>query len=43
MPRHHQSAAILCPYWVMTSGAKYSGVPTIDWVTYPFDKNLANP
>lgn len=31
-PRHHQSTGFPWPYFFITSGAKYSGVPQIDIV-----------
>jgi len=27
MPRHHQSTALLCPFYFKNSGARYSVVP----------------
>jgi hypothetical protein len=33
-PKHHQSTGLPCPYFLITYGAKYYGVPQIDIVNY---------
>ena len=43
IPRHHQSAVNVWPTSVITSGAKYSGVPAIVLAYYPFYTILASP
>lgn len=43
IPKDHQSTSKLCPFYLIISGAKYSGVPTKENVFSPYFKNLANP
>lgn len=43
IPKDHQSTSKLCPFYLIISGAKYSGVPTKENVFSPYFKNFANP